>query len=592
MNKFISSLLGAFVGTWIAFFVMGIIMFICAIIAVSSMSISNMKTPVVSISDQSILRIDLAGNITERPYNRTIQDYYTGSKETSDNLSSILSAIKIAADNNHVAGIYVNCKGASMGLASAKAIRDALQQFKTSSGKWIYAYGDELSQGDYYIASVADSIFMNPVGALDIHGLGSGVMFYKGLLDKLGVEMQIVRVGTYKSAVEPFMLTHMSDANKLQTQTFLNNIWNNMVNSIAVSRKMKTTAINAFADSMDTYKAPTVAVKAKLIDGLCYEHQFESKIKQIIGQDDTDDLNFVSTFDLNHSSKKQKLASDKIAVLYAVGDINVSGVANAINSEDMVPIILDLAKDDDIKGLVVRVNSPGGSAFASEQIWEALSQFKKEGKPFAVSMGDYAASGGYYISCGADRIFAEPTTITGSIGIFGMIPSFENLMTEKLGINVEFITTNANSDMSTFKRLTPVQRASLQKMVNRGYELFTSRCATGRKMPVDSLKKIAEGRVWDAQSALKIGLVDEFGNIDNAVEWVAKKAHLAENYSVVEYPEYKEDLMNMLLTSLSNSAYEAKMESLYGDSFKYLQEIRNILNQDKLQCRMMNISIE
>ena len=499
MNKFVSSLLGSFVGTWIAFLLFGVVIFISGIIMIASLSLSNVSTPTAKITNNSVLRIDLNGEITERPMNKTLQEYINETEQNS--LHNILYAIEKAETDDKISGIYVHCGVSSTGFASAKAIRDALLEFKEKSGKWIYAYGETIGETEYYISSVADSIYLNPVGALDIHGFMAVVPFYKGLLDKIGVEMQIIRVGTFKSAVEPYMLSSMSDANRLQTQTYLNNLWDNVCDSISSARGISEQTINEYADSLMTFSSPEIAVKEKFIDGLCYDHEFESKIKGLIGINDDEDINYIDVNTFVNAKFKPVKSSNKITVLYATGEIYESGSNDGINSDELVPSILELAKDDDVKGLVLRVNSPGGSAYASEQIWEALEQFKKTGKPFAVSMGDYAASGGYYISCGAQRIFAEPTTITGSIGIFAMIPNFNGLLTDKLGITTDFVTTNANSDITVIKALSPVQTAAVQRTINRGYELFTTRCATGRKMDINKLKSIAEGRVWDATKA-------------------------------------------------------------------------------------------
>ncbi len=591
MNKFFSSVIGSFVGTWLAFMIFGVVIFISGIILIASMSFSGVRTPKTTISDRSVLYLDLSGEITERPYNKSLQEYIQSDNVATNDLASILSAIETAKYNSKIYGISLHCGAASRGYATSKAIRDALQDFK-ESGKWVYAYGESIEQQDYYVASVADSIFLNPVGMLDIHGLVSTIPFFKTALDKIGVEMQIIRVGTYKSAVEPYILTDMSDANRLQTQTFIQHIWDNLCDSISSARKIDKAVINEFADSLKTFKSPKVAVTEKFIDGLCYNHDFESKIKAQLGIDEDEEINYLNVADVSGNDANSSHSSHKIAVLYAAGDIVVSGDNKSICSDDIVPIILDLAKDDEIKGLVLRVNSPGGSAYASEQIWEALEQFKATGKPFAVSMGDYAASGGYYISCGAQRIFAEPTTITGSIGIFAMIPSSFDLVANKFVINFITVQTNANSDMSIFKPLTPIQRAAYQQTINQGYELFTSRCATGRKMELSQLKNIAEGRVWDATDAKKIGLIDDFGNINDAIDWVAQKAKIESDYSTVDYPKYEEDLMSVIYQTLSGSYYEAQMKERYGILFTYLNEINKVLNADKVQCRMELLSIK
>ena len=590
MNKFVSSLLGSFVGTWIAFLLFGVVIFISGIIMIASLSLSNVSTPTAKITNNSVLRIDLNGEITERPMNKTLQEYINETEQNS--LHNILYAIEKAETDDKISGIYVHCGVSSTGFASAKAIRDALLEFKEKSGKWIYAYGETIGETEYYISSVADSIFLNTVGVLDIHGFMAVVPFYKGLLDKIGVEMQIIRVGTFKSAVEPYMLSSMSDANRLQTQTYLNNLWDNVCDSISSARGISEQTINEYADSLMTFSSPEIAVKEKFIDGLCYDHEFESKIKGLIGINDDEDINYIDVNTFVNAKFKPVKSSNKITVLYATGEIYESGSNDGINSDELVPSILELAKDDDVKGLVLRVNSPGGSAYASEQIWEALEQFKKTGKPFAVSMGDYAASGGYYISCGAQRIFAEPTTITGSIGIFAMIPNFNGLLTDKLGITTDFVTTNANSDITVIKALSPVQTAAFQRTINRGYELFTTRCATGRKMDINKLKSIAEGRVWDATKAKEIGLIDEYGNTDDAVKWVAEKAGLGNSYDTEYLPEYKEDFMDLLYVTLSNSHYENKMKDKYGMLYDYFEEINTLLKKDQIQCRMENIIIK
>lgn len=590
MKKFFSTMLGAFVGTWLAFLIFGIVIFVSGIVMMASMTFSSLKMPVASVSDNSVLVLNLSGSIPERSQKANFQDLLEDTYSVPDNLKDILSAISIAKYDSRINGIVVKCNGASAGFATAKTIRDALSDFR-NSGKWIYAYGESLAQGDYYIASLADSIYMNPVGMLDLHGVVSGVPFFKNTLEKIGVEMQIIRVGTFKSAVEPYMLTEMSEANRLQTQTYISNLWNNLTDSIAVSRKIRKEVINQFADSLGMFSPANEVVKKGFVDGLCYVHEFESKVRMALGLSEDTEIPAVTVSELLTTASNTE-SSNKIAVVYANGAIVVSGDKNGINSSELVPEILDLAKDDEIKGLVLRVNSPGGSAYASEQIWEALEQFKKTGKPFAVSMGDYAASGGYYISCGADRIFAEPTTLTGSIGIYAMVPCMSGLLTDKLGVNFDFVKTNANTDISTVKPLTEFQKASFQKNVNAGYELFTSRCAVGRKMNINKLKSIAEGRVWDGMEAKKIGLVDEFGNVTDAVNWVATQAGIIGDYSVSDYPKTKEDFLDLLFSSMSESYYKMNMQERFGNFYPLIEQVENMLKQDELQCRMEYIEFK
>lgn len=583
-------MLGAFVGTWLAFLIFGIVIFVSGIVMMASMTFSSLKMPVASVSDNSVLVLNLSGSIPERSQKANFQDLLEDTYSVPDNLKDILSAISIAKYDSRINGIVVKCNGASAGFATAKTIRDALSDFR-NSGKWIYAYGESLAQGDYYIASLADSIYMNPVGMLDLHGVVSGIPFFKNTLEKIGVEMQIIRVGTFKSAVEPYMLTEMSEANRLQTQTYISNLWNNLTDSIAVSRKIRREVINQFADSLGMFSPANDVVKKGFVDGLCYVHEFESKVRMALGLSEDTEIPAVTVSELLTTASNTE-SSNKIAVVYANGAIVVSGDKNGINSSELVPEILDLAKDDEIKGLVLRVNSPGGSAYASEQIWEALEQFKKAGKPFAVSMGDYAASGGYYISCGADRIFAEPTTLTGSIGIYAMVPCMSGLLTDKLGVNFDFVKTNANTDISTVKPLTEFQKASFQKNVNAGYELFTSRCAVGRKMNINKLKSIAEGRVWDGMEAKKIGLVDEFGNVTDAVNWVATQAGIIGDYSVSDYPKTKEDFLDLLFSSMSESYYKMNMQERFGNFYPLIEQVENMLKQDELQCRMEYIEFK
>lgn len=589
MNKFVSSLLGAFTGTWIAFFVIGIFIFFSGIVMISSLASSTIS-PIATIGDNAILRIDLSGSITDKPYNKSLQELVNNDGNAS-NLYEILGAIDHASTDSNIKGIYINCDGAGMGVASATAIRNALISFKKKSGKWIYAYGNDIAQGDYYAASVADKIFLNPAGALDIHGLTSSILFYKGLLDKIGVEMQIIRVGTYKSAVEPFMLTQMSEANKQQTSAFIGSIWKNITSDIASSRKVNADDVQAYSDSIGAFQDAEIAVSKKFVDELCYEHQVESKLRKLVGITETDDLNFVSPSDVMNSVITDNSSGEHIAIVYAEGEINVDGNSSSINSKDIVPEIIKLANDKSVKGLVLRVNSPGGSAFASEQIWEALDFFKSKNKPFAVSMGDYAASGGYYISAGADRIFAEKTTITGSIGIYGMIPNVKRLANDKLGITADFVSTSPNSNLSAFEPLTPTQRNAIQCNVNRGYELFVARCAKGRHKTTDEIKAIAEGRVWDGESAKEIGLVDQFGGIEDAAKWVANKAKLGRDFKLKIYPEFKPDFINLLYATIEKSATIRMQQSYNPELLRYALTVQDILNKDRIQCRMEDICL-
>lgn len=589
MKRFWTTVLGSFVGVWlglIIFSFLSVVMSFAFIGAMSSLGVSNK-----SVGDNSILRINLSGELTERSDGSDfdpMQFVYDSSSE-KQSLATLLKSIKAAKDDDKIKGIYIENNGIGAGLASLSELRAALADFK-KSGKFIYAYADDYSQADYYVSSVADSVFLNPIGSIDIHGIGGYTPYFKALLDKVGVEMQVVRVGTFKSAVEPYMLNEMSDANRLQQEHYLGSLWKNMADCMAKSRRLPVAKINEMADSLAQFETSSFYVKSRLADALCYRFEMENKLRKLTDVKNGDDLNFVSPSEVVAAAPSPKSSKHKIAVFYAEGEIDGSGSEEGIDSESLAKDILKAANDDDISGVVLRVNSPGGSAFGSEQIWKATQEVKKAGKPFVVSMGDYAASGGYYISCGADRIFAEPTTITGSIGIFGMIPCVENLATEKLGVNFCGVQTNANSNITLFKRLTPFQRARMQKTVNEGYELFTSRCASGRKMPIDSLKMIAEGRVWDGVTAKAIGLVDEFGNLENAISWVAKQASLYDDYEIVELP-VPEDKFMRFISKYTQTKMSEMLKANTGELYQYHDVLKRILERDQLQCIMEPVVI-
>lgn len=583
MKQFFTTALGAFVGVWGALIVMSIVSIIISIVFFVAMSGAMASSSTFAPKDSSILYLNLAGSIPERS---NPDDSFTkifSDEVESSNLEDIIKSIDLASTNNKIEGIFINCNSAECGMAKIYEIRKALEAFK-KSGKWIYAYGNEaISQSDYYIASVADSVFINPVGLIDISGLSSSTPYMKNMLDKVGIEMQVIRVGSFKSAVEPFILNEMSDENRMQQKHFLGSMWSVIASQMAKSRKMTVADINTIADSILITKPASYLLNNKIVDGTCYKFDFEKKLKRLTDIEDEDDLVLVTPAEMVLTEKKST-AKDEIAILYAVGEIN-SADKDGIVADDMIENILDLAEDDNVKGLVLRVNSPGGSAFDSEQIWAALEEFKKSGKPYAVSMSDYAASGGYYIACGADKIFAEPLTITGSIGIFGIIPCFQDLLVNKIGITMNNVSTNANGNFpSLATKITPLERQSMQNMVNAGYELFTSRCAKGRNMPIDSLKAIAQGRVWDGASALKIGLVDEIGGIKEAVTWVASQANLTD-YATIVKPDQK-DFFTKYLSKYAVTKIKSAIISESGEIYKYQEEIKKILNRDHIQARM------
>ena len=548
------------------------------------------KTSSASITDNSVLKLDLNCIVNERYTEDDFMSIFLDSETSTVGLDEILLAIDAAKDDERIKGIYIECNGISAGTASLYEIRNALANFKSESGKFIYAYGDNIPQADYYLASVADSIFVNTIGSIDLRGLAVSIPFYKNLLDKIGVEMQIVRVGTFKSAVEPYILTEISEANKLQYETFISNIWGNMVNDISNSRGIEPTRLNEMTDSIVFLQETKYLLANNLVDAACYKHEFDDRLKLAVLGDTETEINFVSPTDVANAQKASN-RNGNIAIVYAVGEIYDSG-DDGINSAELSKTILEIANDDDVDGVVLRVNSPGGSAYGSEQIWDALQKVKDAGKPLAVSMGDMAASGGYYISCGADRIFAEPLTLTGSIGVFGMIPCIKELYEEKLGINQSVVKTNSNSEFPMLtERMTPAQQASMQRMVNNTYELFVSRCAEGRNMPSDSIKAIAEGRVWDGISAKNIGLVDEFGNLEDATKWVSEQAGIDDDYNIIIAPEQKDFFTKYISKHISQSI-EGKLQEEMGPMYQYRNAIKHITSRDQILCLTPEVVIK
>lgn len=580
------SFLGTVAGIFVSGFLISIGLFILTVLAI----VSSATHSEYSVKDKSILYLDLSREIVEQPASLDIMAKLTNDGPSADVLYNIIDAIDAAADDDRIKGIFIDANGSSAGTAQRKAIIDALRRFK-KSGKWIYSYGDYYSQGDYYIAaSTSDSLYINPLASVDIHGLGGRMMFFKNLLDKIGVEMQVVKVGTYKSAVEPFILTEPSAASIEQQQLYLGNLWKDIRASIAKGRKVSADSVNAWANSFSFTFDATQIIRKRIADASAYRHEFIDKLKELTDIDKDDDLRLVTPAQYV-TSKPHKSHKTTIAVLYASGDITESG-KDGIASDRLVPEILELAENDDIDGLILRVNSGGGSAFASEQIWEALGEFKEmTGKPFYVSMSDYAASGGYYISCGADKIYAEPVTITGSIGIFGLIPNIRGLVTDKLGVTTYPISTNpAGAQPDIFAPMTESQRAGMQSYVDRGYELFVKRVASGRKKTVDQIKAIAEGRVWDGREALRIGLVDKLGGLDTALADMARELGV-ESWSVERYPKTEDDVLTALLM-MSDRMEQSALERKLGDVAEIYRTIESIRQYQGVQARMQPVVIE
>ena len=582
MKDFIKYTMATVVGLVLVSIIMGILTFVSMAGMIAS---EGMSSP---IEKKSVLRITLKGSITERAGEENPLSKLGGETTQQIALDQALQALEKAAKNDKIEGIYMEGGILSAYPAEVQELRQALLEFK-KSGKWIIAYADTYSRSAYYLCSVADKVYLNPIGMLDWSGLSSNPMFFTGLMKKLGIKMQVFKVGTYKSAVEPYIAEQMSDANREQVSSYQQSIWNNMLKDVAKSRKTTAEALNSLADSMTILSGPEASVKGGLVDKLCYQDEVKKILKNKAKMEEDESLRFVSISDVALSEELNDKVDDEIAVYYAYGEIKediTGGFAqeSVITSKQMTKDLQELREDDDVKAVVLRVNSPGGSAYASEQIWREVQLLSKE-KPVIVSMGALAASGGYYISCGANKIFAEPTTLTGSIGIFGMIPDATELLTDKLGLSFDVVKTNAHSDFGAMGRpLNESECRLMQAYINQGYELFTGRVAQGRKISQDSVKAVAEGRVWTGEQAMKIGLVDKLGNLNDAIAAAAKAAKI-EKYSVGRYPE-PAPWFASLLQEKKADYMDSQMRSALGEFYPAFSLIRNLKNQDAIQARM------
>ena len=555
MKKFLKTTLAVFVALILFSVISGIIS-----IAMLG-AIASIGTTETTLQDNSVLKINLTGTLSER-VNENGLEYLlaqANNQPTPLGLNDLRSSLNKAADSEQIKALYLNCGSLASAPASAEELRSLIENFKTKSGKPVYAYGDNYSQAAYWIASVADTIFLNPQGTIGLVGMATQIPFFHKALDKLGVKMEIFKVGTFKSAVEPYILDEISEPNRLQNQRMLDGMWSAIVEDIATSRAISADKVNRFVNEGMIFGEPTDIIQLGLIDGLKYRSEFTALLKENLGEN----IKFVSLKKMKNVPSTDKFSMNKVAVLYATGDID-SGAEGEMNSEKIVKELNRLADNDNVKAVVLRVNSPGGSAFGSEQMWFAAKQLRAK-KPLIVSMSDYAASGGYYMSCIADTIVAQPTTLTGSIGIFGMFPNFEGIA-NKIGVNFSTVKTNELSDFgNTMRPMTASERVILQNYINRGYELFISRCAEGRGVSGDEIKRVAEGRVWTGADALELGLVDVLGGLDDAIAIAAQKAELTDNYAVAEYPAQKDALTQLLedLTgeSLTNIVLKHKLSN-------------------------------
>ena len=538
----------------------------------------------VTLKDKTVYRLQLKGTLVEQaqednPFAGLMGSvpYYSNYADGETvGLDDILSNIRLAKNDDKILGIWLDGAELSVQPANAKVIRDALLDFK-QSGKWVIASAKDYSQINYYIASVADRICLDPTGAVNWNGLAAQRMYYTRLLEKVGVEMQILKVGTFKSAVEPFFRTSMSDADRKQTEEYLGGIWDEFKSAVSASRHLSVAELDALADRYMGLQEAEEQVKAGLVDTIVYTQDMDSLLRVYTG---TKDYNLLTTSKLALVKRPESKAKDKVAVVYLEGEIT-DETGDGIVGKDVVKMLKKLRKDEDVKAVVLRVNSPGGSANASEDIWHAVQNIKADSIPVVVSMGDFAASGGYYISCGADYIFAEPTTLTGSIGIFGTIPNVSKIR-DKVGLDIDGVGTNQHSELSgnlTMKGMSNDERALLQAMIERGYDLFTRRCAEGRHVEQDYIKSIGEGRVWLGAKGKEIGIVDEMGNIDDAIAKAVELAGL-ESYRLDYYPEVKDPLEEML-KMLDNTTEEERL----------IMKVRAFASKPRVMALMPEVTI-
>ena len=543
------------------------------------------------VKKNSVMILDLNGTLVERTQEDPlgILSQLFNDDSNTYGLDDILSSIKKAKENEDIKGIYLQANSLGTSYASLQEIRNALLDFK-ESGKFVIAYADSYTQGLYYLSSAADKVLLNPKGMIEWRGIASTPLFYKDLLQKIGVEMQVFKVGTYKSAVEPFTATEMSPANREQVTTFISSIWSQVTEGVSASRNIPVDSLKAYADRMLMFYPAEESVRCGLADTLVYRNDVRDYLKRLVDIDEDDNLSLLGLGDMINVRKnvpKDKSGSI-IAVYYASGEIT-DYPGSATSEEGIVgsKVIRDLRKlkdNDDVKAVVLRVNSPGGSAFASEQIWYAVKELKTK-KPVIVSMGDYAASGGYYISCGADTIVAEPTTLTGSIGIFGMVPNVKEL-TDKIGLSYDVVKTNKYTDFGNIMRpFSEGEKVLLQMMVAEGYDTFITRCAEGRHTTKEAIEKIAEGRVWTGEAAKELGLVDELGGIDKALDIAIAKARVG-GYTIVSYPEKKDVLSSLLDTKPTNYVESQLLKSKLGEYYRQFGLLTNLKEQSMIQARV------
>lgn len=585
MKDFIKNVLATMVGMFGFFIVMGVIGMMSIIGMIASGNAAQ------NVEKNSVFVLNLSGTISEQGSENPLS-MFTGDNSLNSGLNDILSSIKKAKANDDIKGIYIEAGALAANYATLQEIRNALADFR-KSGKWIVAYGDFYTQGAYYVASVANKVYINPKGIVDWHGIGAQTMFYKDFMAKFGVKWEVVKVGTFKSATETFTEEKMSDANRLQTKTFIDGTWRNVCDAVSKSRGISVDSLNSYADSYLALQATETLVKAKMVDGMMYGDQVKDAVKKMMKLEKDDDIAQLTLNDMLNV-KDEKVEGSEIAVYYAEGDIvqdpkaaTMFGNNNYIASRKVCKDLEDLMNDDDVKAVVVRINSGGGDAYASEQMWHQMSELRKV-KPVVVSMGDYAASGAYYMSAPASWIVAQPNTLTGSIGIFAVIPDLSGLVTTKLGVRFDEVKTNRNSTFGNLmaRPFNAEEKAMLQASVNRGYSLFRQRVADGRRLPVESVEKIAQGRVWLATDALNIKLVDQLGGIDDAVKKAAELAKLKDYYTS-DYPAAASWMDNLLNSMSSSGTYlDEQLRQTLGDFYQPFTMLRSIDKREAIQARI------
>lgn len=572
----------------------GVLMGVLVLVIVGSFVFTGIMASSIGESEykpkqNTVFKLVLDGAIVENSVSNPLLELL-GEKE-SMSLSKILRSVRLAKENDNIKGIYLETANTASSTATLNAIREALEDFK-ESGKFIISYADSYTQGGYYVASVADSVFVNPLGRVEFHGLSSVGLFYTGLADKIGVDFEIFKVGTFKGAVEPYFLKKFSDENREQISSYQASVWKNITSKILASRPIGEEQLTAFINEGKFFEEGQATVDMKLTDGVRYRSDVENLVKVKAGQDVDGKLIVANTNKMGMLKDKKKVKADKIAILYAEGQImeQISGMGGSTQliTEKVGDELQKLAKDDEIKAVVFRVNSPGGSAYISEQIWKKVIELKEK-KPVVVSMGTYAASGGYYISCGANKIVAEPTTLTGSIGVFGILPNSAGLF-DKVGLTTDVVKTNPLADIGNMSRpMTDSEKAIIQASVERTYDLFISRCAEGRGMTKNEIDFIGQGRVWTGEQALERGLVDKLGGVDTAIEEAALLADL-DDYSVIAYNSNK-DFLTELLESKLEEIKISLIKSYLGDKYETFKLIHSATPQTGIQA-LMPVGIE